>query len=98
MQVGHCLPRSVAGVGDDAEAVAQPLLGGNLGNDFKAVRYCGAVGLSNLGGAVGNVLLWYHKDVSRRLGIDVPEGEDALILVHLVGRDLSRRYLAKQAV
>ena len=50
------------------------------------------------GGSRVNVLLGDDQEVGGRLGIDVIEGEALLVLIHLVGRDLSRDDLTEQTI
>jgi len=45
-----------------------------------------------------NVDLGHHEEVHGRPGVDVVEGEQVLVLVHLAGRDLAGNDLAKDAV
>ena len=96
MQVGHGLAGLRAAVGHHAEvADAQTL--GDGGDDLKDVGHHTGV----LGGdltAGGDVLLGDHQEVDRSLRVDVVEGKDALVLVHLAGGDLPRGDLTKQTI
>ena len=82
MQVRHGLTRVGAAVADHPVAPRQPLRRRDLGDDLKNVGDHGAVFLRDAV-AAGNVSLGDHQNVGRRLGMDVPEGEDLVILVDL---------------
>ena len=45
-----------------------------------------------------NMLLWNDKKMNRRLGVDIIKCQKRVIFVQLVGRDFTRRNLAKQTV
>ena len=96
MQMLYTLPRLLPDVGDDAVAV-QSQLPGHLGNDLKDVGHRPAVFRRHLGSG-GDVGLGDDQEVGGRLGIDVIEGEALLVLIHLVGRDLSRDDLTEQTI
>ena len=84
MQVRHGLTRVGAAVADHPVATRQPLRRRDLGDDLKNVGDHGAVFFRDAV-AAGDVGLGDHQNVGRRLGVDVPEGEDLVILVDLGG-------------
>ena len=97
MQVGNGLAGITAAVGNHAVAVFQTLLlcnfwdhGENMG-DQRRIFLCD---LSNR----GDVTFGNHQNVGRRLGRDMPEGEDLVILIYLGRRDLTGSDLAKQTI
>lgn len=82
-------------VGDDAEAVLQAL---GLGNLLDGVGH-GAHGLSrHVVGDVAVVLLGDHERVDRRLGIEVVERDDLVILVDDGRGDLVVGNFAEDAI
>src|SRR6185437_9127789 len=92
---------ALAGVGADvehgAEAVGQTALAGEVGGFELELAYQGCV----LGGGVRQIFqvaLGDQQDVRRRAGLDVLEGEDALIFVDLAGGNLALDDAAEQAV
>src|SRR5699024_1512989 len=98
MQVRHGLAGGLAGVRDDAESGVQALLGGYLGYDLENVRHCGGVLRCYLRGGVRDVLFRDDEDMRGGLGVDIPEGQDALVLIYLVRGDIPFRYHAEKAV
>ena len=49
-------------------------------------------------GKAHDVTAGYHKHMHGGLGMDVAKGHHIVVLVHDVGRDLPRHYLAEQAI
>ena len=96
MQVRHTLARLLADVGHHPVALQTQLLG-DLGDDGEDVGHHGGVVLSDLGHR-GDVHLGNHQKVGGGLGIDVVEGVADLVLIDLVGGDLSLRDLAEQTI
>ena len=67
----------------------------------EAARITGiAISLSliHIFGGAGNMLLRHHQDMNWRLGLDIPEGQHGIVLVHLIGRDLPRNDFTEYAV
>ena len=78
MEVHDGLAGVDALVGDDAETVLQAL---GLGNLVDGVGH-GADGLGrHVVGDVAVVLLGDHERVDRRLGVEVVEGDDLVVLI-----------------
>ena len=96
MQVRDTLARLLADVGHHPVAL-QAQLFGDLGDHGEDVGHHRRVVLADLRHR-GDMHLGNHQKVGGRLGIDVIEGEADLILIDLVGRDLSLRDLAKQTI
>ena len=97
MQVRHGLTRVGAAVADHPVATRQPLRRRDSGDDLKNVGDDGAVFLRDAV-AAGDVDLGDHQNVGRCLGVDVPEGEDRIILVDLGGGDIPRNDFAEQTI
>lgn len=93
----HGLSGSGAAVVDDAVAVFQPLSLGNLRDGGEAGRDSAGVRVIEFVGG-SNVLLRHDEDMHRGLGIDIPEGEDLVVLIDLAAGDLPGDNLAKQAI
>ena len=93
MQMRHGLPRLRAAVGNHPE-VGNAQIPRHLGDDLKGMGHNGGVLRGNLT-AGANMRLRDHQKMGGRLGINVTEREDLIILVHLLGRDLTRRDLAE---
>ena len=94
MQVKHALARPLAVVHHQAEGVAHALL---LGDARRRVQQV-AEDIAILRAGVrqpGDGLLGDHQDMHRRLRVDVPEGQAAIILIDDVGRDLAVNDLAE---
>jgi hypothetical protein len=87
MQVMHRLAGVFAAVGHHPETIFQAFLPGNKSNHLKNMGHHGAV-FRRDSGSGGNVGLGDHKNVGRCLGRDVPEGQNGIVLIDLVGRDL----------
>ena len=86
----NCLSAILAAVVDDAEAVAQTVNLGNLGNSLgDCAEILSAVfSLGDIDDVI-EVLLGNNEYVRRRNRIDVPEAQNLLVLIYLCGRDLS---------
>ena len=97
MQVVDGLTGVVAAVGDDAVAVLQALGLCDLGSHGQTVTGQGGILLGDLAHA-GNVGLGDHQNVGGRLGSDVPEGKDLVILVDLGRGDDPGSDLTEQTV
>ena len=87
MQVEDALSRLLPAVGHHAE-VGDALLLGDLADDLEAVGHHGRVFRGN-GPAGLDVGLGDHQKVRGGLGVDVIEGIDLVILIDLLGGDLS---------
>ena len=87
MQVEDALSRLLPAVGHHAE-VGDALLLGDLADDLEAVGHHGRVFRGD-GTAGLDVGLGDHQKVCGGLGIDVVEGIDLVILIDLLGGDLS---------
>ena len=87
VQVGYGLTGIGAAVAHHPVAVCQTFGLGNLGNHLKNVSHYRAV-VSGNAVAAGNVGFGNHQNVGRRLGVDVPEGEDGFVLIDLGGGDI----------
>ena len=97
VQVGHGLARVGAAVAHHPVAARQALRPGDGGDDLKNVGHQSAV----FGGdavAAGDMDLGDHQNVGGRLGRDVPEGEDGVVLVYLGGGDLPGDDPAEQTI
>ena len=82
-------------VGDDAETVLQAL---GLGNLVDGVGH-GAHGLGrHIIGDIAVVLLGNHESVDRRLGVEVVEGDDLIVLVNDGRGDLVVGNFAEDAI
>ena len=82
MQMLYGLTGVGAAVAHYPVAVFQAFGPGNAGDDLKDVGDDGAVFRGD-GRAVSNVCLGYHQNVGGRLGGNIPEGEDQIVLVYL---------------
>ena len=76
-------------VGDDAEAVAQFLFLGNLGDDLEDMGDRCAVFGRDVGGGIGDVGLGDDQNMNRRHRVDVLEGEDGFVLIDLGGGNIA---------
>jgi hypothetical protein len=97
VQVKH----GVTGAGADVEHCAVAILDTALApnprsNEIAISDDLGIFGLSLL--EADNVLLGNDEHMRGRLRADVFEGEDLVVFIHLLGRDLARNNLAKEAV
>lgn len=92
------LPRMVSTVGDDAEAISRkPLLCGDLSNDFEHMGNRSGIICIHMSGG-WNMLLGNHQDMHGRLGIDIVEGQNAIVFIDLFRGDFSSDDFTKQAV
>ena len=97
MQMPHRLSAFLAAVGDHPEALVELFLPVNLINDLIDVSDDCTV-LRGDGRSGGNVLLRNHHRMKGRLGIDVPKGENPVILIDLGARDFAAGDATKQAI
>jgi len=97
MQVEDGLPRLGADVRHHPVPVAQPgiIRDAAHGREQRGEDWSVLVGE---GVRVRDVAPRDDEDVRRRARVDVPEGDDVIVLEHAVGRDLSRDDLAEEAV
>ena len=94
----HGLSAVLTAVGDHAVTVLrQPKLPGNHGDRLQHCRHGGKVLLTHLLNG-GNMGLGDHQHVNGGVGVDIVEGVDVFVLVHLLGGDLPCYDLTKQAV
>ena len=66
------------------------------GDKRHLARYCYVLVLEVIN--CRNMLLRYDQNMRWRLWIDVPEGNDVIVLIHLVAGNLTVSDLAKQAI
>jgi hypothetical protein len=85
------------GTDDDAIAFAEALLARNFGSGAQEVSEQGRIGGFRVGER-GEVLLWDDEDVGRRFGIDVVEGEEVVVLFHLLRGDCAGYDFAEETV
>ena len=93
----HGLACVLAHVGDDAVAVFQPLLLGQLCDDGEDVAQQGGILLGQHSGR-GDVLAGDHKEMHLCLRVDVVECHHLVILVQLFRGDLALCDHAKQTI
>ena len=97
MQVLHGLARVAAAVADHPVAACQTLGLGDSRNDLKDVGHHRTVfGADTV--TVGDVDLGHHQNVGRRLGVDIPEGEDGVVLVDLGRGNFPRDDFTEQTI
>ena len=92
----HGLARLLPDVGHHPVALQAQFLG-HLGDDGEDVGHHGGILRGDLRHRC-NVGLGNHQEMGGRLGVDVVEGIDRLILIDLVGRNLPGGNLTKQAI
>ena len=96
VQVEHALSCLLSDIGHDAIAVKPQLLG-DLGNYFKNVSHHGAVfGVHCC--HRGNMFLGDHQKMGRSLGGNVIKAIAKLVLINLIGGDLTCRNRAEQTI
>ena len=93
VQVMHSLARVCAGVDDDAMAAGKVLRGDRGGGVQQVAKKVTGGGLH-----VGKVLLRDQQQVGGGLGVEVGEGEAAVVLMHGVDRNGVCRDFAEEAV
>jgi len=96
MEVVDGLSAVGAGVEDDAVAVGEVLLAGDLGGGGEEVAEEGGVGWNSVGER-GDVALGDDEDVDGGLGVDVGEGEGEVVLVEAGDGDGGGGDLAEEA-
>src|SRR5262245_31041469 len=97
VKVEDALPRTGPDVGDETPAAAIDALRlGQVGRRLRDVGEHLAVTILDIGDR-GDVLLRDQQDVRRRFRVGVAEGDDPVVLVHDLARDLVRRDLAEDA-
>ena len=93
MQVENALSRLLPAVGHHAE-IGDALLLGDFTDDLEAVgHHSGVFGGNRPAGL--DVSLGNHQEVRGSLGVNVVEGIDLVILIDLLGGNLSPRDLAE---
>ena len=97
MQMHHRLAAVLAAVVDDAVALVKALGLRDLRDGLKALCDIHGIALIDFTGAA-DVLLRHHQNVDRSLGIDVPEGIDVFVLIHLCAGNVPGNDFAEQAV
>ena len=97
VQVIHRLARLRPAVIHHAKISIAAELIRNLCNHRKDVAHNGAVCVVNFVRA-GDVFLWNHKEMYRRLWVDIVESVAQIILIDLLARNFSGNDFAKQAV
>jgi hypothetical protein len=95
MQVVHRLAGVLAAVGDDPEALVEPILRGDFCDRLEAFGHERGIVRRDLSRA-GDVLLGYDENMDRRLRVQVVEGEDVVVLVALRRRDFPDAILQKR--
>lgn len=97
VEMEHRLARLRSDVGDDPIAVAKFGLVGDLAHRAEQLRQQISIGCCQCMG-IRNVAPRNDENVSRRLWRDIAEGDDVVILVNPVRRDLVRHDLAEETI
>ena len=93
----HALPAILSAVVHNTEAVLKALRPGDLGNGLKAFGNVERVFFVNFQ-RTGDMLFWYDENMHRSLWIDIAEGKNILVLIHLRAGDLSGKDRAEKAI
>jgi len=96
VEVVDCLAAVGAGVDDEAVAVGEILLAGDLAGCVEEVAEGGCVVLRGVG-VGGQVVFGDDEDVGGGLGVDVREGEGLLVFVDAGGGDFAGDDFAEEA-
>src|SRR5690606_1733812 len=97
VQMIHLLQSDSSGVHDGAKAVGAALLACNPARRNHQTPHCRLVFLTEVSHRV-DVRLGDHQHMHRRNRVDVVEGEDMLVLIHLLRRNLATCDAAEDAV
>lgn len=97
MQVKNALPGIGADVKHGAITAVQAAFAGQ--SRRTQVQLTKQLAISGTGlGQAGEMLLGHQQNMRRRAGLDILEGEDAVVLKDAPGRDFSRHDAAEEAI
>lgn len=96
MEVIHALLRVVTAINHSPEPAGNVFHSSNPSHgETESTEKRGVLGPSGI--EARNVLARYDKHVHRRLWVDIAKGDNLVVLVDNIGRDLTQRDLAEQA-
>ena len=101
MQVVHLLPTFRTGVDHDAKTAIGIRVAALFGRQTRRQRHDAPQQTFVLGPGLRHrrdMRFRHDQEVHRRPRVNVVKDEDVVVLVHLVGRDLSRNDLAENAI